>query len=67
MARIGACVFQGHLDALFAHECREVKRWVLPEGSQVRAQRRHLETDVGRLRVRRHGVTLAGEKARVFL
>lgn len=66
MARIGACVLQGHLDGLFAQECREVERWVLPEGSQVRARRRHLETDVGRLRVRRHGVTLAGEKAARF-
>ena len=61
MARAGARAFQGHLNALFDREQEEVKHWARPEGSKVRARERDLETAVGRMTVRRHGLTLAGE------
>jgi hypothetical protein len=66
MARVGAHAFQGHLDALFAKEQQEVEHWARPEGSEVRARARHLETDFGRMTVRRHGLKLAGEKEARF-
>ena len=40
---VGARVFQGHLDALFEAEAREVPRWARPEGSTVRVRARELE------------------------
>ena len=61
MARAGARAFQGHLNALFDREQEEVKHWARPDGSKVRARERGLETAVGRMTVRRHGLTLAGE------
>lgn len=61
MTRVGAHALQGHLDALFAKEQQEVEHWARPEGSEVRARRRHLETDFGRMTVNRHGLKLAGE------
>jgi hypothetical protein len=61
MVRVAGRALQGHFDALFAEEEREVERWERPEGSVVRERRRFLESDVGRMRVRRHGLTLAGE------
>jgi hypothetical protein len=66
MARVGARVFQGHLDALFDREREEVKLWVRPDGSEVRVRERHLENDVGRMTVRRHGLKLADEKRARF-
>jgi|HubBroStandDraft_5_1064220.scaffolds.fasta_scaffold28238_2 hypothetical protein len=66
MERVGALTFQGHLDTLFAEEQREVPRWARPEGSEVRERTRHLETDFGRVTVRRHGLRLAGETAARF-
>jgi hypothetical protein len=61
MARVGAGVLQGHLDALFEQEQREVEHWVRAEGSEVRWRARGLETEVGRVTVRRHGLTLVGD------
>jgi hypothetical protein len=61
VARVGGHAYQGHLDALFAKEQQEVERWIRPEGSEVRARTRHLETDFGRMVVRRHGLKLVGE------
>jgi hypothetical protein len=66
MARVGSRVFQGHLDALFDLETREVEHWERPDGSEVRDRTRSLETKVGRLRVRRHGLKRAGEKQARF-
>jgi hypothetical protein len=66
MARVGSRVFQGHLDALFEVETREVEHWERPDGSEVRDRTRSLETKVGRLRVRRHGLKRAGEKQARF-
>jgi hypothetical protein len=66
MARVGARVFQGHLDALLHQEQREVEHWERPDGSEVRARTRSLETEVGRLSVRRHGLKRAGEKQARF-
>ncbi len=66
MARVGAHAFQGHLDALFAKEQQEVEHWARPDGSEVRARTRHLETDFGRMTVRRHGLTLAGDEQARF-
>ena len=42
MARVGALVFQGHLDALFYKELAEVQDRVRPDSSEVRARTRHL-------------------------
>ena len=61
MARVGGDAFQGHLDALFSQEQREIEQWARPDDSEVRARVRHLETDFGRMTVRRHGLKLAGE------
>jgi hypothetical protein len=66
MERVGALTFQGHLDTLFGEEQREVERWARPEGSEVRERTRHLETDFGRMTIRRHGLRLAGETAARF-
>lgn len=66
MARVGARAFQGHLNALFDQERAEVKLWPRPPGSEVRARERGLETDLGRMTVRRHGIKLAGEKRARF-
>ncbi len=66
MARVGALAFQGHLDALFDQEREEVKRWARPEGSEVRVRTRHLETDIGRVTVRRHGLKHAGDEQARF-
>lgn len=62
LARVATRTFQGHLDALFAEEREEAERWVRPEGSEVRVRVRHLETEHGRMTVRRHGIKLAGDK-----
>jgi hypothetical protein len=66
MARVGGHAFQGHLDALFTQEQQEIEQWVRPGGSEVRARARHLETDFGRMIVRRHGLKLAGEREARF-
>jgi hypothetical protein len=63
---VGALTFQGHLDALFEQEKQEVAHWARPEGSKVRVRERHLENEFGRMSVRRHGLTLAGEKKARF-
>jgi hypothetical protein len=47
-------------------ETREVEHWERPDGSEVRDRTRSLETKVGRLRVRRHGLKRAGEKQARF-
>jgi len=61
VARIASHTFQGHLDALFAKECAEVKSWPRPAGSEVRVRVRQLETEHDRMTVRRHGYKLSGE------
>ena len=66
VARVASRTLQGHLDALFETECAEVKLWPRPEGSEVRARGRQLETEHGRMAVRRHGLKLAGEKRARF-
>lgn len=66
VARVAARTFQGHLDALFDQEREEVKLWARPEGSEVRARERHLETEHSRMTVRRHGLKLAGDKEARF-
>ncbi len=66
MARVGARAFQGHLDGLFDEERREVGNWARPEGAEVRVRERQLETTVGRLIVRRHGLKLVGDRRARF-
>jgi hypothetical protein len=66
MAEVGRLAMQGHLDALFEQERREVPLWERPPGSEIRERRRHLETEGGRVKVRRHGLKLPGEKATQF-
>ncbi len=66
VARVASKTFQGHLDALFAQECREARLWPRPQGSEVRVRERQLETEHSRMTVRRHGYKLAGEKEAHF-
>lgn len=65
-ARIAAAAYQGHLDKLFEQESREVATWPRPQGSEVREGARGLETEFGRVIVRRHGLRLPGEDAARF-
>lgn len=62
VARVASRTFQGHLDALFAKELAEVERWARPAGSEVRVRVRQLETEHGRMTVRRHGLKLANDE-----
>jgi hypothetical protein len=57
---------QGWLDRLLEQERAERPTWALAEGSRVRERERRLEMDFGRVCVRRHGITLAGETAAKF-
>lgn len=61
VARIAAAAYQGHLDKLFEQESRDVATWPRPLGSEVRERTRVLETEFGRVTVRRHGLRLSGE------
>jgi hypothetical protein len=61
VARIAAAAYQGHLDKLFEQESRDVATWPRPLGSEVRERARDLETEFGRVTVRRHGLRLSGE------
>ena len=64
--RVGGKAYQARLDELFERERAEVPNWTRPEGCEVRARSRGLETELGRMTVRRHGVKLAGEAAAHF-
>ena len=65
--RIGVSAYQGHLDKLLELERAEVGLWgPRPPGSEVRVRARGLETEFGRVIVRRHGYRLAGEKSARF-
>jgi hypothetical protein len=66
VARIAASAYQGHLDKLFEQESRDMATWSRPKGSEVRARARELETEFGRVTVRRHGLRLPGEGAARF-
>jgi hypothetical protein len=66
MAEVGRLALQGHLDALFEQERREVGVWARPPGSEIRERVRHLETEGGRVKVRRHGLKLPGETSARF-
>jgi hypothetical protein len=61
MTRVGTRAFQGHLDALFEGERQEIKHWQRGDGAEVRARERLLETEVGRVIIRRHGIKLAAD------
>ena len=61
VARVAAHAFQGHLDALFEQERAQVPLWPRPQGSKVRARARQLETEHGRMTIRRHGIQLADD------
>jgi hypothetical protein len=52
---------QAYLDELFVEEQRDVRRWKRPAGSTVRSSERGLETQFGRVRVRRHGLKEPGQ------
>ena len=66
LQRIGAQAYQGHLDQLFEAEAEEVPLWPRPSGSEVRPRARGLETEFGRVQVRRHGYRLEGEGSARF-
>lgn len=66
VARIALAVYQSHLDKLFEQESRELGTWPRPKGSEVRVGTRELETEFGRVTVRRHGLRLLGETAARF-
>lgn len=57
-------VLQGRLDSLFAGEKIALAASPRQPGVEVRARRRHLETDFGRATVRRHGHKEAGRPPR---
>jgi len=65
-AEVQRRLLQGWLDRLLKQERAERPRWALPEGSRVRERERRLEMDFGRVLVRRHGITLAGETQAKF-
>jgi len=60
-AEVQRRLLQGWLDQLLEKERAEVPSWAVPEGSRVRERERRLEMEFGRVRVRRHGITLPGE------
>jgi hypothetical protein len=65
-AEVQRRLLQGWLDGLLEQERVERPTWALPEGSRVRERERRLETEFGRVVVRRHGITLPGEKEAKF-
>ena len=65
-AEVQRRLLQGWLDRLLERERAERPTWVLPEGSRVRERERRLEMDFGRVLVRRHAITLPGEKEAKF-
>lgn len=66
LARVAELTLQGHLDALFEKEGLEVKSWPRSKGSAVRVRVRQLESEHGRMQVRRHGIKHAGEAQACF-
>ncbi len=66
VARIAKAAYQGHLDKLFEQESKDVATWSRPKGSEVRVRERGLETEFGRVTVRRHGLRQEGELAAHF-
>jgi hypothetical protein len=65
-AEVQRRLLQGWLDQLLQRERAEVPSWAVPEGSRVRERERRLEMEFGRVRVRRHGITLPGETEAKF-
>ena len=65
-AEVQRRLLQGWLDRLLEQERAERPTWALAEGSRVRERERLLEMDFGRVLVRRHGITLPGEKEAKF-
>jgi hypothetical protein len=65
-AEVQRRLLQGWLDRLLEQERAERPTWALPEGSRVRERERRLEMEFGRVRVRRHGITLPGETEAKF-
>lgn len=65
-AEVQRRLMQGWLDRLFAQEQIERPTWALPEASRVRERERELEMNFGRVLVRRHGITLPGDKEAKF-
>jgi hypothetical protein len=54
-------LFQARLDVLHVRECAELERTGAAEGVEVRARKRQLETEFGRVRLWRNGWKQAGE------
>lgn len=54
-------LLEARFDVLHAQECVELARSGIPEGVEVRARKRHLETEFGRTRLWRNGWKSAGE------
>ena len=65
-AEVQRRLMQGWLDRLLEQERSERPSWALPERSRVRERERLLELEFGRVYVRRHGITLPGEKEAKF-
>jgi hypothetical protein len=59
-------LLQGHCDLLFERERAELARVPPAEGVEVRARVRHLEMQVGRVAIWRHGITAPGESVAKF-
>jgi hypothetical protein len=65
-AEVQRRLLQAWMDRLFELERTETALWPRPAGSEVRVRARRLETDFGRITVKRHGYALAGEPSAAF-
>ncbi len=60
-------LMQARLDLLYLRECVKWEHCDVPAGVEVRARKRQLETELGRLRLWRHGVKRPNQVARFEL
>lgn len=60
-------LLQARFDVLYLGECVELERTGAPEGVEVRARKRHLESEFGRVRLWRHGASQPGKPAQFAL
>ena len=54
-------LLEARCDVLHARECAELNRTGAPEGIEIRARKRHMETEFGRIRLWRNGWKNDGE------
>jgi hypothetical protein len=64
--KLGLELLQARFRVLFERERAELLASPPPEGTEVRVRPRQLETELGRAKLERHGLTAPGEKAARF-